>query len=283
MTRLATELRQANRRDRRLLALSKLPREACPAKAQASAYTRARELERELEPSEAEREAAFFNSDDGDEAASSSPSTSTDATQRRRGILRRRRSETESRRRESSSPLSSSLPSRAEEEVDDSQDATTKSKPGHSVVFASNHATNIVTGEDVPANPSNLSWGKWMEKNQCENARAQLDAMRADAQGELSESDLDSEDAYVCSTDEENFWSDAEDDTQVAIGEDSEVEDDEGFDERLSGSGTTRNDDEQDSWSHGSADWDSDSESGEEYDADLESDEEEEGPEWEFY
>lgn len=295
---LATQLRQSLRVRRRLRAAAKVPREASPAKAQAKAYQQARELEWELEPEDAE--AAFFAaasasaSDENDDATSSlSPcsTTMTDSditntatkTTTRKGILRRR-SRTNSRRGSLSSPAS------VVEEDEGCCCATNRKANTTNVAFAPGDATDLETGEPVPAHPSGLCWRDWQIMNNSRNAREQLDAIRADAQGCLPPTDpddpeeeaLDSADEYVCTTDEENFWSEEEDGIQVSFADDGDEDGEE--DERLSGSATTRNNDsEQDTWSHDCSDWDSsDSDSGGEYDADFESDEEGEGPVWEF-
>ncbi|KAK8090379.1 hypothetical protein PG997_005340 [Apiospora hydei] len=252
----ASRKRQIQRERRRLIAAAQLPRETCPAKAQAKAYMEARELSWELDD---DPEASFFGAScwDGDEDC----------------------------------PLS-----KQQDDYDTPITATkkpTKASAAASVSFAPGHATDLETGEDVPANKSGLSWRDWETSNRSRNARADLDAMIAAAEGRPiekgsdDESESESESDYENSTDESESVSDEEDededefeemDVEVVFEKDDDDDDGEVYDERLSSSGAPNDDSDMD-WDSDDSDLDS-SKCDDDYDSD---EAEEDGPEWEFY
>ncbi|KAK8041748.1 hypothetical protein PG993_006271 [Apiospora rasikravindrae] len=279
----ASRKRQIKRVERRLFAAAQIPQETCPMKAQAKAYKEARELTWELDE---DPEASFFGSCCGE--ADDSPAVVAAHTNR-----------THTGEEEGHTSLFSSVDSvssankRKKDIHHDTNAAITTKKPKSAVVavsFAPGHATNLETGEDVPANQSGLSWRDWETMNRSRNARAQLDAMRAAAEGRPVEKDSDeseSDSDYENSTDEsDGEWEEEIDlDVDMEMGvlfekDDDDDNDDEAvYDERLSSSGTP-NDDSDLEWNSDDSDPDSS-----EYDSDYDSDEEEEedGPEWEFY
>ncbi|KAK7908791.1 hypothetical protein PG985_016094 [Apiospora marii] len=303
-----SRMRQRRREERRLRANAEKHFEECPMKAQAKAYNEARELERELD---VDPEGSFFGAcydDDDDTTPATTPATETTedtatSPKRRKGILRRRRSsqtEVESRKRSSSPSPSKSLLTEAitKSLLEPSAETATKPEAAASakVSFAPGHATNLETGEDVPANQSGLSKNDWLDKNQSERMRAGYDYMKAVYEGRpievVLDGESDSEDSYICTSDEEDssesYFEEQEEEeeeegTEFRLGVKGDDGDDaeEDYDERLSSNGTKEDSEDWVSFeSDSNSDSDSDS-SGD--DAEYESEEEEDGPEWEFW
>ncbi|KAK7949548.1 hypothetical protein PG988_016187 [Apiospora saccharicola] len=281
----ASKVRQAKREQRRLLANANREFEECPMKAQAKAYIVARDLERELD---VDPEGSFFGAcdDDNDFTSRSPPTTTTETNfpKRRKGILRRRCSQTEESRK-TSSPLEPSA-----------ETATTGPKVVAKVTFAPGDATNLETGEDVPANQSGLSKRDWEIMIRSNIARAELDFMKAQFEGRPIEKDSDddseSDSDYLCSSDEDGsmepeFEEEDEDEeekeerAEIEMGVKGDSDDaEEDYDERLSSNGTKEDSED---WNPFESDSDSDSESdSSDYDSEYESEDEEDGPEWEF-
>lgn len=276
-------------------------------KAQAKAYKEARELERELD---VDPEGSFFGACDYDDDDATSLSSTTTASEtatnttisprRRKGILRRRPSQTEESRKRSSSPSSSTEAATKSFLEPSAETATLPEAPVAKVAFAPGDATDLETGEDVPANQSGLSKRDWVIKNQSDVARAEFSFMKAVFEGGPIEVDSDeeseSEDDYICSSDEDDP-SESELEGEDEAEEEQEEEEgtefwlrvkgdngddaEEDYDERLSSNGT-----KEDSEDWNSLEWDSNSDSDSDSsgdDAEYESEEEEDGPAWEFW
>lgn len=296
-------MRQAKREERRLRAAAYEEREECPMKAQAKAYMVARELERELD---VDPEGSFFGTccEDDDTITSQSPPTTTTELifpKRRKGILRRRCSQAKESKKRSSSPSPSLLTDESitESLLEPSAEMSKKPKAAATVNFVPGDATDLVTGEGVPANQSGLSWRDWQTLNRSLAAWANIDAMRAAAEGCPVENgaDEESESDYDNSTDEDDssesdgdFEEDEDEDEEFAEfelgvkcegkGGDDEDGGEEDYDERLSSNGTKEEDSED--WNPFESESDSDSDSSGYDDAEYESEDEEDGPEWEF-
>ncbi|KAK8081354.1 hypothetical protein PG996_000135 [Apiospora saccharicola] len=293
----ASKVRQAKREQRRLLANANREFEECPMKAQAKAYIVARDLERQLD---VDPEGSFFGAcdDDNDFTSQSPPATTTETNfpKRRKGILRRRGSQTEESRKTSSSPSLSAeaIPKSLLEPS--AETPTTNPKAVAKVTFAPGDATNLETGEDVPANQSGLSKRDWEIMIRSNIARAELDFMKAQFEGRPiekdSDDDSDSDSDYICSSDEDDsieseFEEEDEDEEEkeeragIELGVKGDGDDaEEDYDERLSSNGTKEDSDD---WNPYESDSDSDSESdSSDYDDEYESEDEEAGPAWEF-